>query len=116
MAGTLVITDSVCWLAPGWIFDNVLDRVATILDSTNKSLAELLRSARTTESVGYLDIRNASKSDIVALADATNKALEGAIRDGRNAFHDPRFYSGFLRQFQDLQQMLSSARTDTNTN
>jgi hypothetical protein len=39
MAGTLEITDEYCWMPAGWLFDNVLDRIAAEIESQSSSRA-----------------------------------------------------------------------------
>ena len=42
MAGTLEVTEDLCWMPAGWVFDNVLDRIAEVLYPQDTALTELL--------------------------------------------------------------------------
>ena len=41
MAGTLEVTEDLCWMSAGWVFDHVLERIAEMLYPQDAALAEL---------------------------------------------------------------------------
>ncbi len=47
MAGTLEVTEELCWMPAGWVFDTVLERMAAMLHTQEPALAARLRAART---------------------------------------------------------------------
>ena len=58
MAGTLEVTDELCWMPAGWVFDAVLEHIAAELHTQDPELAAQLLDARTAANGGYLDLRN----------------------------------------------------------
>ena len=58
MAGTLEVTEELCWMPAGWVFDTVLERMAAVLHTQEPALAARLRTARTEANGGYLDLRD----------------------------------------------------------
>ena len=45
MAGTLEVTEELCWMPAGWVFDTVLERMAAELHSQKPALAAAARRA-----------------------------------------------------------------------
>lgn len=55
--GLMVVNDQVEWIAPGWVFDLVLEDLATFAVERDTVLAQDLWDARLCEGGGYLDLR-----------------------------------------------------------
>jgi hypothetical protein len=109
MAGTLEITDEYCWMPAGWLFDNVLDRIAAEVESQSSATAEKLHNARTDVSGGYLDLRSAPTPELELITKSAETALMAVEKAGADSFYDPSSYPGFIQQFQSLNQMLRNA-------
>jgi hypothetical protein len=106
MAGTLVLADDLCWMPAGWVYDQVLERVAGGLQAANPELAGALLRATTEANGGYLDLRAAPATTLAALVRAVDEALLQVEKHGSGAFERPEFYPGFVRQFQALANLL----------
>jgi hypothetical protein len=109
MAGTLVITDDLFWAPAGWVYDNVLGAMASVLSADDPDLSERLLSSRTEANGGYLNLRNAPLATLVKLIRAADTAYEGFEVRGADSFHDPTFFPGFMEQFRNLRDTLRIA-------
>jgi len=101
-----VVTDSVSWLPAGWVYDSVLEDAATQVAPHGADLADRLRSATTSSSVAYLDIRPWADADVAAFADAVQDGLDRVVHRGRAAFADPGFFDGYVAKVAQLASML----------
>ena len=81
MAGTLEVTDDLCWMPAGWVFDTVLERLASELHSPAPELAAQLLAARTEANGGYLDLRASDLGTLDLLLTAADTAF-GRSRSG----------------------------------
>ncbi len=106
MAGTLEVTDDLCWMPAGWVFDHVLELMAAVLQAQSPVLAELLLAARTDANGGYLDVRDWNVDQLETLLDAAHTACGHITRTGAQSFAPPEFHQGFLQQFHQLCDML----------
>jgi hypothetical protein len=110
VAGTLEITDELCWMPAGWVYDNVLERLAMVLKASSPSLSTTLLQSRTHENGGYLDLRGCGTHHLSSLVQAADQAYAQVENEGANSFDDPAFYPGFMEQFQQLREMLRGAQ------
>ena len=110
MAGTLEVTEDLCWMPSGWVFDNVLERIADVLYPQDSALAELLLASRTDANGGYLDLRGVNLETLGLLLETANIAYGCLARAGVQGGASPEFYAGLLTQFQDLCNMLRTAQ------
>ena len=94
----------------GWVFDNVLERIADVLYPQDSALAELLLASRTNANGGYLDLRDMHRETLGLLLEAANIAYGRLAREGTQGGASPEFYAGLLTQFQDLCDMLHTAQ------
>jgi hypothetical protein len=106
MAGTLEITEDLCWMPAGWVVDTVLERMARVLQTKDPTLAEMLLAARTDASGGYLDLRDMTLETLGMLLDAAHVAYSHLEHEGAAGFEAPEFYAGLLTQFQHLLKIL----------
>lgn len=106
MAGTLEVTEDLCWMPAGWVFDTILERVAGVLYTKDPGFAEMLLAARTDTSGGYLDLRDMPLETLGILLDAAHIAYRHMEREGAAGFAAPELYAGCLTQFQQLLDML----------
>jgi hypothetical protein len=110
MAGTLEVTEELCWMPAGWVFDTVLEHMATVLHPQEPALAAQLRAARTEANGGYLDLRDMDLETWMLLVHAADSAYSRLTRDGAQGYATPAFYEGLLTQFQQLRDMLQAGR------
>jgi hypothetical protein len=110
MSGTLEISDELCWTPAGWIYDNVLERIATSIKDKNESLSVLLLESRTDANGGYLDLRTCDGNQFSAVVRGANDAFAQVEREGANSFFDASFFPGFLDQFRRLREMLGTVQ------
>jgi hypothetical protein len=105
MAGTLEIRDDLCWMPAGWVFDNLLERAA----QAEPELKEALLGALTEGGAGYLDMRGWSPTRVRRLKSAVRQVRDEVERGGAGAFANPQFFPGFLRQVDELLDLLTQA-------
>jgi hypothetical protein len=110
MAGTLEVTEDLCWMPAGWVFDHVLKRMAIVLHAKDPALAELLLASRTEANGGYLDLRAMDLETLGMLLDVANIVYGHIEREGAQGFARPEFYEGFLTQFQQLRELLHAGQ------
>lgn len=106
MSGTLELSDELCWMPAGWVYDNVLERLAAELQTEKRSLSRTLLQAKTEENGGYLDLRGSRKDELIALGDAIEKVCAGIESEGPGAFFEPAYYEGFISQVRELRGMV----------
>jgi hypothetical protein len=94
----------------GWVFDNVLERIADVLYPQDSALAELLLASRTEANGGYLDLRDVNLETLGLLLETAHVAYGCLARAGVQGDMSPEFYAGLLTQFQDLCDMLRTAQ------
>ena len=110
MAGTLEVTEELCWMPAGWVFDTVLERMAAELHPQDPALAARLLAARTEANSGYLDLRNVDLDSLVLLVHAADRAygrIKGERAQGNAA---PAFSEGLLTQLQQLRDLLQAGQ------
>ena len=110
MAGTLEVTEELCWMPAGWVFDTVLERMAAVLHPQEPALAERLLAARTEANGGYLDLRDMDLETLVLLFNAADRAYGRIKGEGAQGFAAPEFYEGLIMQFQQLRDMLHAGQ------
>ena len=110
MAGTLEVTEELCWMPAGWVFDTVLEHLAAELHAQAPALAARLLAARTEANGGYLDLRDTDPDTLVLLVHAADRAY-GRIQ-GERAQGDvaPIFTEGLLTQLQQLRDILHAGQ------
>ena len=105
MAGTLQVNEQSAWTPAGWIFNNVLERVALRLESDDESLSNTVF-----ESLGplpgHLDLCGMPADRIQLLTRATEEVCRRAEDAGVSAFPDQHFYEPFIRELRTLLQLL----------
>ena len=109
MAGTVEITNDLCWMTQNWIHDNTLEVMAAILKPNEAALATRLLEARTFENGGYLDLRPYDKETLATLSRAADAAQKTFEREGARTFYAPEAYPGFMKRVEELKEMLRAA-------
>jgi hypothetical protein len=110
MAGTLEVTEELCWMPAGWVFDTVLEHMAAVLHPQEPALAARLLAARTEANGGYLDLRDIDLATLVLLVHAADRAyghLKGERTPGDAA---SAFSEGLLTQLQQLRDLLQAGQ------
>jgi len=108
MAGALEVTEELCWMPAGWVFDTVLERMAAVLHTQEPALAARLRAARTEANGGYLDLRDMDLETWALLLHAAESAYSRLTQEGTQGYAAPAFYEGLLTQFHQLRDMLQA--------
>ncbi|MGE3542017.1 MAG: hypothetical protein AB7N91_31955 [Candidatus Tectimicrobiota bacterium] len=111
MAGTLEVTDDLCWMPAGWVFDAVLARIAQVLHPQDPALAAWLLAARTEANGGYLDLRDLEGARWTRLCHAAECAYAQLLRDVESPRGGAASVEGLRAQFDHLRTMLQAART-----
>jgi hypothetical protein len=109
MAGTLDITNDLCWMPAGWAYDGTLEGIA---ESVSKQLGDRLRNSLTTVNGGYLDLRDADDQLVRELLDGLDKVLAKVIAAGPNGMHDPAFYEAYVSKLEQLRVLLSQRMSE----
>ena len=110
MAGTLEVTEALCWMPAGWVFDTVLEHMAAELHSQDPALAARLLAARTEANGGYLDLRDTDPDTLVLLLHAADSAYGRLKGEGAQGRATPAFAEGLLTQLQQLRDMLQAGQ------
>jgi hypothetical protein len=106
MAGTLVLPHNHCWMPSGWVYDNVLERMATILRSSNQPLATMLLESRIEANGGYLDLEMSDADALRQLLKVADKAYLQFEAEGPSSFSQPESFPGFMQRFRELREIL----------
>ena len=110
MAGTLEVTEELCWMPAGWVFDTVLERMAVVLHSQEPALAARLLAARREANGGYLDLRDIDLETLVLLLNAAYSAYGSIAGEGAQVCAAPAFSVGLLAQLQPLRDILHAGQ------
>ncbi len=107
MAGTLQVNERAAWTPAGWIFNNVLERVAARIENDDAVLAEKVLDALG-PSPGHLDLCASPADRLQLIARATEEVRRRAADAGSQAFHDVAFYEPYMAELQTLLQLLNA--------
>ena len=110
MAGTLEVTEELCWMPAGWVFDTVLERMAADLHPQEPALAARLLATRTEAYGGYLGLRDVDLETLVLLVHAADKAYGHIQRERAQGDTAPAFSEGLLTQLQQLRDLLQAGQ------
>lgn len=105
MSGTLDINEHSAWMPAGWVFDNALALLVADLKSVDASLADTLLAAKTSVR-GYGDLRQLEPARFGLLLDAVERVYAQVELKGKEAFHDPMFFDGFMEQLSQFEALL----------
>jgi hypothetical protein len=95
-------------MPPGWIFDNVLERLAAGLQADWPLLADKLLEGRTEENGGYLDFREMRTEELAALERSVARVYDNFKSEGASSFTDPTFFEGYMAQLLSFRKMLAT--------
>ena len=107
MAGTLQVNESSTWTPAGWIFNNVLERIALRLESEDEELATTVFDSLG-PMPGHLDLSLATADRVRRFTKAAEEVSGRADQAGVSAFADQHFYDNFQRELRLLLQYLHS--------
>ena len=105
MAGTLQVNEHSAWTPAGWIFNNILERVALRLEPEDEELANEVFDALG-PSPGHLDLCLTSVARMQRFTHAAEEVERRAQDAGASAFPDHSFYTPFIQELQQLLQLL----------
>jgi hypothetical protein len=105
MAGTLQLNERTAWTPPGWIFNNVLERIALRLEGDDEDLAnEVFDSLG--PAPGHLDLCLLPADRLQLFTRAAEGVCAHAEVTGSSSFADIGFYEPFINQLHDLLRLL----------
>lgn len=105
MAGTLQVNERAAWIPAGWIFNNVLERVAARIENDDPVLAETVLEALG-PNPGHLDLCASPADRLQLITHAAEEVRRRAIEAGPKAFHDVAFFEPYMEELQNLLQVL----------
>lgn len=105
MAGTLQVNERSVWMPAGWIFNNVLERIALRLESDDEPLATMVFDSLG-PLPGHLDLCLESADRVRRFAIAAEEVSRRADDAGATAFPDQAFFEPFQRELRLLLQLL----------
>ena len=105
MAGTLQVNESSAWTPAGWIFNNVLERIALRIEPDDEQLATTVFDALG-PLPGHLDLSLAPSDRLQLVTKAAEEVCRRVDQAGDAAFPDPHFYDTFMRELRHLLQLL----------
>ncbi len=106
MAGTLEITEELCWMPGNHFYDDILEQIAASVEGKHPELAARLLFGRAHVNGGYLDLRKSPADELGAILDAANLHLENVKATGPGYCYAPVFYPGYVRTCEELCDML----------
>ena len=101
MAGYLDVSDDLFWSPAGWVYDRVLEDLASAVDAENSELANTLLDGRTSVNGGFLDLRPSSRAEVTLLARACNEVWAKYEQRGPTSDYYPMFMDG-LRSLREM--------------
>lgn len=104
MAGTLELSETLCWMPAGWVYDNTLEGIANHIDG---ELKERILASLTDVNGGYLNLRRASVDDLRSLNAALQSFIDKIVSSGPSSMHDPNFFDGFVQRLKELDSLLA---------
>lgn len=105
MAGTLQLNESSIWTPAGWIFNNVLERIALRLESEDEVFATTVFDSLG-PLPGHLDLCLEPADRVRRFTKAAEEVGRRAEDAGPSAFPDQAFYEPFQRELRLLLQLL----------
>jgi hypothetical protein len=108
MAGTLQVNDRSAWTPAGWIYNNILERIALRLESDDTDLANTVFD-ELGPMPGYLDLCLEPADRVQLFLRAAEEVCRRAEVAGASAFPDVAFYDPFM---SELHQLLQSLHAD----
>ena len=106
MAGTLELSQDLCWMPAGWIYDNALEGIANIIGKSEPELQQRLLASLTDVNGGYLDLQQCDAGMLTMIETALASVIANAVSAGPNAMHDPSFYDGYVQQLREFHALL----------
>lgn len=106
MAGLIRINENEAWSAAGWVFDSVLRVTRRHLPKTVTSKIVELMDRAEIPGVGYMSLVDLTPSEIQIFREALESAYQEQLRLGSNSFAEPTFYPGYMKNFQELLEMI----------
>jgi hypothetical protein len=108
MSGTLVINENIPWMVQNYMHDDVLKMMADRLPHEDAQLRDLLMNGCTDRGVGYCDLRNLDSVQFNKLISVAAASYLKMRSDGPQSFALPKYYPGYMKQFEILLDMLKN--------
>lgn len=105
MSGTLQVNERAAWTPAGWIFNNVLERVALRLEADDAQLSEHVLDALG-PNPGHLDLCSMPADRLQIFTRAAEEVRRRVADTGPKAFHDVAFFEPYMGELQALLQLL----------
>ena len=101
----LQVNERTAWTPAGWIFNNVLERVALRVESEDPALAETILAALGPDP-GHLDLCLAPPDRLQVVTRAAEEVCRKVETMGPSIFPDQSFFSLFMAELHQLLQLL----------
>lgn len=105
MAGTLQVNECAAWTPAGWIFNNVLERVAARLEGDDFELSNTVIEALG-PTPGHLDLSLEGAGRLQLFAQAAEGVCRRMEETGAAAFPEASFYEPYMQELRRLLQLL----------
>jgi hypothetical protein len=105
MAATLQVNERSAWTPAGWIFNNVLERVALRVESEDATLAETIFAALG-PNPGHLDLCLAPPDRVQVITHAVEEVCRKVEAAGPAVFPDQTFFTPFMAEMHQLLRLL----------
>jgi hypothetical protein len=105
MAGTLQVNDRTAWKPAGWIYNNILERIALRLEADDADLANTVFDSLG-PMPGYLDLCLEPADRVQLFLRAAEEVCRRAEDAGASAFPDHGFFEPFIGELHHLLQSL----------
>lgn len=114
MSGSITAANGVVWHSAGWVFRNILNRTAQILNEQgHQSLALLL-----TDEMGpirlfeMLDLAEFTREDRASFLAALKTCYQRYGSEGGKDWRSPEFFPGFMERFGELVAVVAAAEQE----
>jgi hypothetical protein len=114
MSGSITTAIGVIWHSAGWVFRNILDRTAQILNEQgHPSLVRIL-----TDEMGpvrlfeMLDLAELSREDRASFFAALTACHQRYESEGGREWRSPEFFPGFMERFGELVAAVAAAEQE----
>ncbi|KAA0135389.1 hypothetical protein FYZ48_18950 [Gimesia chilikensis] len=107
MAGTLVLSQDLCWMPAGWIYDAALEHLAVLLNEQDEKLSELFRNSLMEVNGGFLSLEEAPIADLKLIENALGTMIEMVKTAGPDAMFYPKFFDGYVNHLEELGRLLA---------
>lgn len=112
MAGTLELSQELCWMPAGWVYDNTLEGIAESIRESEPQLRERLLASLTDVNGGYLDLQQCGSRELATIEVGLASVIAKTVGAGPSAMQDPSYYDGYVQQLREFHRLLKSRLTE----